>query len=69
MPLPDITADKLILPSEITIDNVKGLKILEPFGEGSRQLYSPWRNLSSRNRAVVQGITYQAAPCLRGKKI
>ena len=37
MPLPDITADKLILPSEITIDNVKGLKILEPFGEGSRQ--------------------------------
>lgn len=37
MPLPDITADKLILPSEITIDNIRGLKVLEPFGEGSRQ--------------------------------
>lgn len=37
MPIPDITADKLISPSEITVENVKGLKVLEPFGEGSRQ--------------------------------
>lgn len=37
MPIPDITADKLISPSEITVENVNGLKVLEPFGEGSRQ--------------------------------
>lgn len=37
MPTPDITADKLLSPAEITLDNVKGLKILEPFGEGCSQ--------------------------------
>ena len=37
MPVPDITAEKQILPNEITLENVDGLKILEPFGEGNRQ--------------------------------
>ncbi len=37
MPIPDITADSLLLPTDITIENIKGLKVLEPFGEGSRQ--------------------------------
>lgn len=37
MPVPDITADKLISPSELTVNNINGLKILEPFGEGGRQ--------------------------------
>lgn len=37
MPIPDITADKLLSPADITLENVKGLKILEPFGEGCRQ--------------------------------
>jgi len=37
MPVPDITADKLILPDEINVNNIEGLQILEPFGEGNRQ--------------------------------
>ncbi|MGN1481709.1 single-stranded-DNA-specific exonuclease RecJ [Porcipelethomonas sp.] len=37
MPVPDITAEKLILPEEITFNNIEGLKILEPYGEGNRQ--------------------------------
>lgn len=37
MPIPDITADKVILPSEITVENIDDLKILEPFGEGNDQ--------------------------------
>lgn len=37
MPIPDITADKLVVPGELTIENVRGLKALEPFGEGNRQ--------------------------------
>lgn len=37
MPVPDIVADKLISPAEITIENVDDLKILQPFGEGNPQ--------------------------------
>lgn len=37
MPIPDVTAEKLILPDEINIDNIDGLQLLEPFGEGNRQ--------------------------------
>lgn len=37
MPIPEITADKLISPSELTLKNVNGLKVLEPFGEGAGQ--------------------------------
>ncbi len=37
MPMPDITADKLLSPAEITLDNVRGLKVLEPFGEDCNQ--------------------------------
>lgn len=37
MPVPEIAADKLVSPSELTPENINGLQILEPFGEGSRQ--------------------------------
>ncbi len=37
MLIPDITADKLISTSEITIDNAKSLQVLEPFGEKNSQ--------------------------------
>ena len=37
MPLAELVADKAILPSEITIENIESLNILQPFGEGSRQ--------------------------------
>lgn len=37
MPIPDITADKLVSPSELTVGNIKGLKVLEPFGAESSQ--------------------------------
>lgn len=37
MPVLEITADKLLSPSELTVENIEGLKILEPFGEGSGQ--------------------------------
>lgn len=37
MPVPDITAEKLIMPDEININNIEGLQVLEPFGEGNRQ--------------------------------
>lgn len=35
MPVPDIVAEKIISPPEITVENIEGLKILEPFGEGN----------------------------------
>lgn len=37
MPIPAITAEKLIRPEEITLDGIEGLSLLEPFGEGNRQ--------------------------------
>lgn len=37
MPIPNIIADKIILPNELTIENIEDLRILEPFGEGNRQ--------------------------------
>ncbi len=37
MPIPDITADKVIMPSEINVENIESLEILEPFGEGNSQ--------------------------------
>lgn len=37
MPVPEIVAEKIILPQEITIENVEDLKILQPFGEGNSQ--------------------------------
>ncbi|MGN0621639.1 MAG: single-stranded-DNA-specific exonuclease RecJ [Porcipelethomonas sp.] len=37
MPIPDITAEKLIMPDEISLENISGLSLLEPFGEGNRQ--------------------------------
>lgn len=37
MPVPDVIADKLIIPSEITVENVEDLKTLQPFGEGNNQ--------------------------------
>lgn len=37
MPINEIKIDKLIPSNEITIDNVKSLKILEPFGESNSQ--------------------------------
>lgn len=37
MPVPEITAEKIILPDEITVAEADGLKILEPYGEGNQQ--------------------------------
>lgn len=37
MPVPELVADKLIVPSEITIENIESLNILQPYGEGNRQ--------------------------------
>ncbi len=37
MPVPDITAEKVISPDEITVENIDSLNLLEPFGEGNRQ--------------------------------
>lgn len=35
MPVYTLRADKLLKPADITVNNVKGLSILEPFGEGN----------------------------------
>lgn len=37
MPQYTITADTLLMPEDITIENVAGLKILEPYGEGNNE--------------------------------
>ncbi|MGN0614075.1 MAG: single-stranded-DNA-specific exonuclease RecJ [Porcipelethomonas sp.] len=37
MPVPDLIADKVISPGEMTVENISDLKILEPFGEGNSQ--------------------------------
>lgn len=37
MPVPEITAEKLLPPSELTVENIDSLKILEPFGEKNSQ--------------------------------
>ncbi len=37
MPVPELVADKLIIPSEITIENIDSLNFLQPYGEGNRQ--------------------------------
>ncbi len=37
MPAYTLTADKIILPEELSPDTVKSLQILEPFGEGCRK--------------------------------
>ncbi len=37
MPVPELVADKLVVPSEITIENIESLNILQPYGEGNRQ--------------------------------
>ncbi len=37
MPVFTINADKMIVPSDITIANAEGLQILEPFGEANKQ--------------------------------
>lgn len=37
MPVPVLTADKQILPGEMTVAEIKSLKVLEPFGEGNSQ--------------------------------
>lgn len=37
MPVYTIRADKLLKPDDITVSNVKGLGILEPFGEGNEK--------------------------------
>lgn len=34
-PVQELTADKLLLPQDLTVDNVKGLRALEPFGAGN----------------------------------
>ena len=37
MPVFTLKADKLLVPSDITVANTEGLKILEPFGEENRE--------------------------------
>lgn len=37
MPKTSFNIDKIISPNEITLSNVKGLSILEPFGEGNKE--------------------------------
>ncbi|MGN1114283.1 MAG: single-stranded-DNA-specific exonuclease RecJ [Oscillospiraceae bacterium] len=37
MPAVEIQADKLIQPEDFTINNIKSLSVLEPFGEGNSQ--------------------------------
>jgi|APHig6443717817_1056837.scaffolds.fasta_scaffold07441_3 single-stranded-DNA-specific exonuclease len=37
MPVFSIEVDKLLLPDDLKIENVEGLSLLEPFGEGNRQ--------------------------------
>ncbi len=37
MPVPELTAEKLLMPTEITVENIDDLKILEPYGEGNPQ--------------------------------
>ncbi len=37
MPTVEITADKQLMPQDITAENIDGLKLLEPFGEGCQQ--------------------------------
>jgi len=37
MPVLTITADKLLMPSDISLQNALSLEMLEPFGEGNRQ--------------------------------
>ncbi|MDO5125934.1 MAG: single-stranded-DNA-specific exonuclease RecJ [Ruminococcus sp.] len=35
MPTTEILADKVIMPEDLSIDNIKGLSVLEPFGAGN----------------------------------
>ena len=35
MPASELTADKILLPEDLTIDNIKKLSVLEPFGAGN----------------------------------
>ena len=35
MPIPTITADKMLRADDFSIDNIEGLKLLEPFGQGN----------------------------------
>ncbi|MCC8069016.1 MAG: single-stranded-DNA-specific exonuclease RecJ [Ruminococcus sp.] len=37
MPRTSFNIDKVISPNEITLENIKGLSILEPFGEGNKE--------------------------------
>ncbi len=37
MPIPEMVAEKLVMPFEITVENVDDLKVLQPFGEGNPQ--------------------------------
>ncbi|MBQ9375510.1 MAG: single-stranded-DNA-specific exonuclease RecJ, partial [Ruminococcus sp.] len=35
MPVSEITADKILMPEDLTIENIKSLSVLEPFGAGN----------------------------------
>ena len=35
LPVQELTADKLLMPEDITVENVRGLSALEPFGAGN----------------------------------
>jgi single-stranded-DNA-specific exonuclease len=37
MPRTNYRVDKILIPSDITLDNVKSLSVLEPFGEGNQE--------------------------------
>jgi single-stranded-DNA-specific exonuclease len=51
MPVLTINADTSLLPSHLTVDNVKGLQILEPYGEGNE------KPLFLIENAMITGIT------------
>lgn len=50
MPVFSVSADKIIMPDEINTENIKGLEVLEPFGEGNPE------PLFIVNGAVVDNI-------------
>lgn len=72
MPKLTICADKVIAPSELSVENIKSLSVLEPYGEGNREpvfailsatvlnIYSIGKGKHSRITVNYGGVTEQA---------
>ncbi|MDE6776217.1 MAG: single-stranded-DNA-specific exonuclease RecJ [Ruminococcus sp.] len=58
MPCPEITADMKLSPRDITVENIEGLQILEPFGCGNEQPVFCIENAEITDIAALSGGTH-----------